>query len=99
MGTGAHGIFQVSKTRPVGRKDSQNISPEVQPVSNVQRKHPVSIAVSMALLAAAAHAALASEPTGTSAESAGASAPGVQDTPAPASRDAKKVDTSDLETV
>ena len=68
-------------------------------MSNVQRKHPVSIAVSMALLAAAANAALASEPTGTSAENAGASAPGVQDTPAPPSRDAKKVDTSDLETV
>ena len=105
MGTGAHGIFQVSKTRPVGRRDSKNISPEVQPVSNVHRKHPVSIAVSVALLAAAANAALASEPTGTPAANAGASDSAAQDIPASLSPDAKKsksgeaADTSDLQTV
>src|SRR5208282_3056989 len=79
--------------------------PELEPVSRGRRKHPVSIAVSMALLAAAANAALASEPTGTPAENAGASDPVAQDTPASLSPDAKKsksgeaADTSDLETV
>ena len=42
---------------------------------NVYRKHPVSIAVSMALLAAAATAAMASEPTGAPAESPEAQGP------------------------
>ena len=41
-------------------------------MSNVHRKHPVSIAVSMALLAAAATSAMASESTGAPAENAGA---------------------------
>ena len=53
---------------------------------NVHRKHPVSIAVSMALLAAAATAAMATEPTGAPAENAGAQSPAQQDistTPAP----------------
>jgi len=51
-------------------------------VSNAHRKHPVSIAVSMALLAAAATSALASEATGAPAEDAGAQNPAQQDVPA-----------------
>src|SRR6516164_9780160 len=51
---------QIMKTR--------RINPEVRPVSNGQRKHPVSIAVSIALLAAAATSALAAEPAGAGAE-------------------------------
>src|SRR5689334_13361329 len=58
MGVGESRIFEIGST----------------PVSNVYRKHPVSIAVSMALLAAAA-AAMAAEPTGASAENAGAQGP------------------------
>jgi TonB-dependent receptor len=50
--------------------------------SNVQRKHPVSIAVSMALLAAAAASAAASEPTAAAPESAGAQQPAPQNVPA-----------------
>ena len=46
-------------------------------MSNINRKHPVSIAVSMALLAAAT-AAMATEPAGAPAENAGAP----QDVPA-----------------
>src|SRR6516165_6090278 len=57
---------QIMKTR--------RINPEVKPVSNVHRKHPVSIAVSMALLAAAA-SALAAEPAAAPAENAGAEGP------------------------
>ena len=44
-------------------------------MSNVHRRRPVSIAVSMALLAAAATSALAAEPAGAPAESAGAEGP------------------------
>ena len=54
---------------------------EVKPVSNAHRKHPVSIAVSMALLAAAATSAMASEATGAPAEDAGAQNPAQQDVP------------------
>jgi TonB-dependent receptor len=47
-----------------------------QPVSNVHRKHPVSIAVSMALLAAAAAtSAMAAEGAGAPAENVGAQGP------------------------
>jgi len=53
-------------------------------VSNVNRKHPVSIAVSMALLAAAA-SAMASEGTDAPAENGGAQ----QDAPTTSSPDAK----------
>src|SRR6201986_5113688 len=66
MGAGANGIFAL----------------EVRPVLNIHRKHPVSIAVSMALLAAAATAAMASEQ---------AAAPAQQDVPTtPAPPTAKK---------
>src|SRR6516162_8900646 len=41
-------------------------------VANVQRRHPVSIAVSMALLAAAAASAMAAEPAAAPAENAAA---------------------------
>jgi TonB-dependent receptor len=59
-------------------------------VSNLYRKHPLSIAISMALLAAAATSAMASEPTSTSAESAGAQDSAQQDGPVTPSPDAKK---------
>ena len=55
----------------IGASDiSEDTNLEVKPVSNVRRKHPVSIAVSMALLAAAAASAMAAEPTGAPAEGA-----------------------------
>src|SRR6516162_1968067 len=54
---------QIMKTR--------RTSVEVKPVSNVHRKHPVSVAVSMALLAAAAASAMAAESTAAPAENAG----------------------------
>ena len=57
-------------------------------MSNVHRKHPVSIAVSMALLAAAA-AAMASERTGVLAENAGAQDAAQQDAPTTPTPDAK----------
>jgi TonB-dependent receptor len=59
-------------------------------VSNVYRKHPLSIAVSMALLAAAATPTMASEGTGTPAENAGAQDSAQQDGPTTPSPDAKK---------
>ncbi|MGC1522967.1 MAG: TonB-dependent receptor plug domain-containing protein, partial [Steroidobacteraceae bacterium] len=55
-------------------------------MSNVYRKHPLSIAISMALLAAAATSAMASEQTNASAENAGAQDSAQQDgatTPSP----------------
>src|SRR5215469_5548657 len=52
----------------------------VKPVSHVHRKHPVSIAVSMALLAAAATSAMAAERTVAPAESAEAQEPAQQGT-------------------
>src|SRR5215472_16169919 len=54
---------------------ARRINLEVKPVSNVHRKHPVSIAVSMALLAAAATSAMAAEGTAAPAEAAGAQGP------------------------
>ena len=59
-------------------------------MSNVHRKHPVSIAVSMALLAAAAQAALATEPAGAPTENGGAQGSAQQDATAPPSPDQKK---------
>ena len=59
---------------------------------NVHRKHPVSVAVSMALLAAAAASAMAAEPTGVPAENAGAQGPaqqGALTTPATDAKPAK----------
>src|SRR5882757_5932547 len=56
---------------------------EGKAVSNVHRKHPVSIAVRMALLAAAATSAMASEPASAPAPSPGAADPAVQTTPSP----------------
>jgi TonB-dependent receptor len=73
------------------RKTSINLA--VKSVSNVHRKHPVSIAVSMALLAAAAASAMAAEGTAAPAENAGAQGPARQDAPA-ASPDARVVDES-----
>src|SRR5215813_5782730 len=58
-------------------------------VPGAHRRHPVSFAVSMALLAAAA-SAMAAEPTGAGAESAGAPDPAQQDVPATAPPDAGK---------
>ena len=57
---------------------------------NVHRKHPVSIAVSMALLAAAATAAMASEQAGAPAQNAEAQSPAQQDAPTTPSSDVKK---------
>ena len=45
----------------------KSIHPAARSVSNAPRRHPVSIAVSMALLAAAATAALAADPAGAPA--------------------------------
>src|SRR5580698_1213893 len=86
MGADASGIFAIGSaaSAPQGLRDSEDNSLEVKPVLNVHRKHPVSIAVSMALLAAAATAAMASEQT---------VAPAQQDVPtppAPPAPDAKK---------
>ncbi|MBS0420721.1 MAG: TonB-dependent receptor [Proteobacteria bacterium] len=59
MDVGASGIFEIGVT----------------PVFNVYRKHPVSIAVHMALLAAAATAAMAADRADAPADSAGAQGP------------------------
>jgi TonB-dependent receptor len=61
-------------------------------MSNLHRKHPLSIAVSMVLLAAAASAA-AAEPPGATAESAGGADPAQQSVPATPSAGAKKTKT------
>ena len=61
-------------------------------MSNVHRQHPVSIAVSMALLAAAAHSAMASDLAGAPAEKAGTQSPAQQDaltTPSPSGKKAR----------
>src|SRR6185312_11494562 len=75
---------------PQSNRNSEDTNLEVKPVSNVHRKHPVSIAVSMALLAAAATSAKASEPTSAPAESAGSLSPAQQDVQTTPSPDAKK---------
>jgi TonB-dependent receptor len=59
-------------------------------VSNVHRKHPLSVAISLALLAAAASSAGASELTGAPAENAGAPDAAQQNGPTTPSPDAKK---------
>ena len=72
-------------------------------MSNLHRKHPVSIAVSMALLAAAmGTSAMASPGTGTAADNPGAQASTAQDTtttPAPAAKKSKDEETPELSTV
>src|SRR5271154_855949 len=86
VGARAGGIFDRRKAhrRPIGIREK--IQLEAKPVSNVHRKHPLSVAISMALLAAAATSARASAP----AESAGAQDAAQQDGPTAPSRDAKK---------
>ena len=63
---------------------------EVKPVSNLHRKHPVSIAVSMALLSAMAASAMASPHTGASGDNPGAPASTPQDVPTTPSAAASK---------
>ena len=70
------------------RKTSTNLA--VNSLSNVKRKHPISIAVSMALLAAAAASAMAAESTAAPAENAGAQGPAPPVAPTTASTDAGK---------
>src|SRR5690349_13976263 len=68
------------------------------PVSNVHRKSPVSIAVSMALLAAAATSAMAAERAGAAAENVDAQDPAQQDasaTPPDAKQVKSKADQTD----
>jgi TonB-dependent receptor len=64
-------------------------------VSNVHRKHPVSVAVSMALLAAMATSAMASPGTGAPAASAGTQGPTPQDTTTTPPSKAKKGESSE----
>jgi TonB-dependent receptor len=59
-------------------------------VSNLHRKHPVSIAVSMALLAAMTASAMASSGTGAPADNPGAQGATPQDVPTTPTPDAKK---------
>ena len=59
-------------------------------MSNVHRKHPVSIAVSMALLASMATSAMASPGAGAPTDNMGAQGPTPQDAAATSSADAKK---------
>jgi TonB-dependent receptor len=63
-------------------------TPHKSPASNLHRKHPVSIAVSMALLAAASSAV--AEPTGAPAQSGAAQSGAQQDGPPTPSPDAGK---------
>src|SRR5262249_26655726 len=92
MGAGASGIFEIGSTQNAHRRASrfEDFNLEVKPVSNVHRKHPVSIAVSMALLAAAATLAMAAERTGAPAENAGAQGAAQQDAPTTPSPDVSK---------
>ena len=62
-------------------------------MSNVHRKHPLSVAISMVLLAAAATSARASELTAAPAENAGAQDAAPQNGPTTPSPDAKKAKT------
>jgi len=70
------------------RKTSIDLA--VKSASNVHRKHPVSIAVSVALLAAAAASVMAAEGTAAPAENAGAQGPAQPDAPATGASDAGK---------
>src|SRR5256885_17202304 len=95
MGVGASGIFEIGRT-PNAHHRASNIRKianlEVNPVSNLHRKHPVSIAVTMALLSAAATSAMASDRVG--AENEGAQGPAQQDAPPAPSPGARGVDAS-----
>src|SRR6185312_13331785 len=99
MGPRASGVFEIGSTEhahsaggtPSGSgPGTEAINQEVKPVSNLHRKHPVSIAVSMALLAAMATSAMASPATGAPADNQGAQTPAPQDGPtaSPAARKA-----------
>ena len=99
MGVGTSGILEIGGTRNVHSQEQtprgkgpgrEDIHQEVKPVSNLHRKHPVSIAVSMALLAAMATSAMASPGTGTPASNAGSAGPTPQDATTAPSSDAKK---------
>src|SRR6185312_1969436 len=82
MGVGTNGIFEIGSSRDAHRRPLEiRKRPilEVTPVSNIHRKHPVSIAVSMALLAAAAASAMAAEHMGAKSDNAGAQEPAQQD--------------------
>src|SRR6516162_7282860 len=72
---------QIMKTRQTSVATAATIALEVKPVPKVHRRHPVSIAVSMALLAAAAASATAAESTAAPAENAGAQGPAQQNGP------------------
>jgi len=71
----------------------------VKPASNVHRKHPVSIAVSLALLAAAATSAMAAEPAGAPAEAAGAEGPAQSGTGSAATDEGPKKSQTETVTV
>jgi TonB-dependent receptor len=90
MGVGANGIFEIVIRASLDIRDSRDNSLEGEAVLNVHRKHPVSIAVSMALLAAAATSAMAADRTGAAAESAEAEGPVQVDTPTTPSPGADK---------
>src|SRR6516162_968965 len=66
---------QIMKTRQTSVATAAAITREPKPVPKVHRRHPVSIAVSMALLAAAAASAMAAESTAVPAENPGAQGP------------------------
>jgi TonB-dependent receptor len=71
-------------------------------VSNLPRRHPVSVAVSMALLAAAATSAMATEPAAAPAENTGAQQPVPQTgptTPAPTGSAEGPKQSNELQTV
>src|SRR6516164_10143640 len=72
---------QIMKTRQTSVATAAAITRELKPVPKVHRRHPVSIAVSMALLAAAAASAMAAESTAAPAENAGAQGPAQQSGP------------------
>src|SRR5215831_10488765 len=71
----------IMKTRQTSVATAVATAPELHPVPKVHRKHPISIAVSMALLAAAATSAMAAESTAAPAENAGAQGPAQQNGP------------------
>ena len=74
------------KTRPTGVAAANQAEP------GALKKRPVSVAVSMALLAAAATAAAASEPTGAPAENAGAQGAAQQDVTKAPSTNSREAD-------
>src|SRR6202451_1315583 len=76
-----------------------NIKLEAKPVSNVHRKHPLSVAISMTLLAAAATSARASDLIGAPAQNSGAQDAAQQNGPTTPSPDAKKAKTNNASPV